>query len=131
MAVEGGGSNLSVGQRQLLCLGRALLRPSRILVLDEATASIDHTTDQVIQQTLKEDCAGRTTLTIAHRLHTILGADRVLVMAAGKIAESGPPAELAQLEGGIFAGLLQRAQAVTEEGEDEDEEEVGGGTPKA
>lgn len=114
MGVEGGGSNLSTGQRQLLCLGRALLRPSRLLVLDEATASIDHSTDQLIQQTLKQDCAGRTTLTIAHRLHTILSSDRVLVMAAGRVVESGPPAELAAREGGVFAALLQRAQAVHE-----------------
>jgi len=119
MPVEGGGLNLSVGQRQLLCLGRALLRSSRVLVLDEATASIDHSTDQIIQETLKRDCAGRTTLTIAHRLHTILGADRVLVMAAGKVVESGPPAELAQIDGGVFASLLQRAQAVHEVDDDE------------
>jgi len=112
MPVESGGTNLSVGQRQLLCLGRALLRRARVLVLDEATASIDHETDSIIQETLREDVADKTTITIAHRLVTIMNSDRVLVLSAGRVVEQGPPSELAVLDGGVFAGLLQRSNAV-------------------
>lgn len=88
------GSNLSVGQRQLLCLGRALLRDSQILVLDEATSSVSNETDQKIQRTLRGEMGHCTVLTVAHRLHTVMQSDRIIVMHAGRIAEMGTPDEL-------------------------------------
>ena len=96
-----------MGQRQLLCLCRALLRRSRILVLDEATASVDMESDALIQRTLQHELGGTTTLTIAHRLETIMHCDRVVVMHEGEVAEQGPPDALKQKEGGRFAELWE------------------------
>ncbi|XP_062859407.1 ATP-binding cassette sub-family C member 3 isoform X2 [Trichomycterus rosablanca] len=103
-----GGENLSVGQRQLVCLARALLRKTRILVLDEATAAIDLETDDLIQSTIRtqfEDC---TVFTIAHRLNTIMDYTRVLVLDKGQIAEFDTPVKLITQKG-IFYGMVKDA----------------------
>ncbi|XP_050078062.1 ATP-binding cassette sub-family C member 4-like [Anopheles maculipalpis] len=106
MAVAAGGSNFSVGQRQLICLARAILRNNRILVLDEATANVDPTTDRLIQDTIRHKFADCTVLTIAHRLNTIMDSDRVLVMDAGQAVELGTPYELLQLPISIFRDMV-------------------------
>ncbi len=105
--IEEGGSNFSLGQRQLLCLARALLRRSRILVLDEATAAVDVETDSLVQQTIKKEFSHCTILTIAHRLDTILDSDRVVVMAEGSIAEMDEPQVLMQRPDSKFKSLVQ------------------------
>ncbi|KAJ7325076.1 hypothetical protein JRQ81_018096 [Phrynocephalus forsythii] len=106
--VSEAGENLSVGQRQLLCLARALLRKSKILILDEATAAVDMETDHLIQETIRSEFASCTVLTIAHRLHTIMDSNRVMVLQAGKIVEFDSPEKLLQQQG-IFAGMARDA----------------------
>lgn len=101
--VAEGGENLSVGQRQLLCLARALLRKSRILILDEATAAVDLETDDLIQTTIREAFSSCTVLTIAHRLHTIMDSSRVMVLDAGKIVEFDSPSNLLEKQGHFYA----------------------------
>ncbi|KAL0964216.1 hypothetical protein UPYG_G00320960 [Umbra pygmaea] len=101
--VSEGGENLSVGQRQLLCLARALLRKSRILILDEATAAVDLETDDLIQTTIRREFAHCTVLTIAHRLHSILDSNRVMVLDAGKIVEFDSPSTLFNQQGHFYA----------------------------
>ncbi|KAM7536307.1 hypothetical protein Aperf_G00000087220 [Anoplocephala perfoliata] len=109
MQIAEGGGNLSQGQRQLVCLARALLRRSKILVLDEATAAVDPLTDQLIQQAVRKEFASSTVLTIAHRLNTILDYDRIMVLDAGRLAEMGSPKELAENPDSIFRGMLKEA----------------------
>jgi len=110
MPLEGGGSNLSAGQRQLLCMARALLKKAQVLVLDEATANLDMETDDLVQRTLMAQLGTATTMTIAHRLNTIMGSDRVLVMDSGQVAEMAPPAELQARSDSIFGRLVKAAQ---------------------
>nr|XP_033799380.1 canalicular multispecific organic anion transporter 1 [Geotrypetes seraphini] len=97
--VNEGGENLSVGQRQLLCLARALLRKSKILILDEATAAVDLETDNLIQTTIRKEFSNCTVLTIAHRLHTIMDYSRVIVLDAGRVVEFDSPEKLLQQQG--------------------------------
>ncbi|NWH86570.1 MRP7 protein, partial [Aegithalos caudatus] len=104
------GKSLSVGQRQLMCLARALLTQAKVLCIDEATASVDQKTDQLLQQTIRQRFADKTVLTIAHRLNTILDSDRVLVMQAGRVAELDSPARLSQKDGSLFQHLLHSRQ---------------------
>lgn len=104
--VTEGGNNFSVGQRQLICLARAILRNNKILLLDEATANIDGRTDALIQTTIREKFADCTVLTIAHRLHTIMDSDMVLIMANGYAMEYDVPYKLLQQPFGIFRDLV-------------------------
>lgn len=112
--------HLSHGQKQLFCLARALLNPGRIVVLDEATSTVDEATDRVMQRVIRESFGGQTILSVAHRLEGILDYDRVVVLDGGEVVEEGDPFEL--LEGGeeTWFGRLWRA-VQAEEGE-----EVGG-----
>ncbi|XP_039167060.1 ABC transporter C family member 12 [Eucalyptus grandis] len=105
--VSEGGENFSVGQRQLLCLARALLRRSKILVLDEATAAVDLRTDALVQKTIREEFTYCTMLIIAHRLNTIIDSDRVLVLDAGQVAEHDTPENLLSNEASAFSKMVQ------------------------
>uniref|UniRef100_A0A3Q1HYV3 Multidrug resistance-associated protein 4 n=1 Tax=Anabas testudineus TaxID=64144 RepID=A0A3Q1HYV3_ANATE len=102
------GSNFSVGQRQLVCLARAILRKNRILIIDEATANVDPRTDELIQKTIRDKFRDCTVLTIAHRLNTIIDSDRILVLDAGKIHAYDEPYTLLQDPGGIFSKMVQQ-----------------------
>uniref|UniRef100_A0A671RXU6 Multidrug resistance-associated protein 4 n=1 Tax=Sinocyclocheilus anshuiensis TaxID=1608454 RepID=A0A671RXU6_9TELE len=102
------GSNFSVGQRQLVCLARAILRKNRILIIDEATANVDPRTDELIQKTIRAKFKECTVLTIAHRLNTIIDSDRILVLDAGRIHEYDAPHVLLQNQNGIFYKMVQQ-----------------------
>uniref|UniRef100_A0A3Q1MJ99 ATP binding cassette subfamily C member 13 n=1 Tax=Bos taurus TaxID=9913 RepID=A0A3Q1MJ99_BOVIN len=106
--ISEGGENLSVGQRQLVCLARALLRKTKILILDEATASIDFETDNLVQTTVRKEFSDCTILTIAHRLHSIIDSDRVLVLDSGRITEFETPQNLIHKRG-LFFDMLTEA----------------------
>lgn len=105
------GENWSQGQRQLLCLGRALLRKCKILLLDEATSSLDFETDQEIQKTIRTAFADNTVLTIAHRINTILDSDKILVMDDGRAAEFSSPKALMQDPASLFSDIVRHAKA--------------------
>ena len=102
-----GGTNFSVGERQLICLARALLQGNKIIVMDEATANVDYRTDQLIQQTIRDKFKECTVLTIAHRINTVLDYDRVIVLHEGQLVEAGEPAVLLNKENGWFSQLYQ------------------------
>jgi ATP-binding cassette subfamily C (CFTR/MRP) protein 4 len=104
--IADGGGKFSVGQKQLLCLARAMLRGSRVLILDEATANCDPDTDQLIQRTIRSEFAHCTIITIAHRLHTVLDADRVLVLNAGQVLEFDAPGKLLQQTSSCFYSMM-------------------------
>ncbi|XP_078001424.1 ATP-binding cassette sub-family C member 8-like [Glandiceps talaboti] len=101
------GENFSVGQRQLFCLARAFLRKARVLIMDEATASIDMKTDAILQNVVATAFADRTVLTIAHRISTIADSDTVLVLSEGRVVEYGSPKTLYHSEGSLFSALLK------------------------
>lgn len=141
------GGNYSEGQRQLLCIARAVLKDARIIIMDEATSSIDVVSDAAIQRVMRDTFAGKTTLVIAHRLETIAHADRILVMGDGRVLEYDAPLDLLarrdshffRMVGPAAAAALRRAALgeITDEelrseagqvfGEEEDEEEEDGG----
>ena len=108
-----GGENISVGQRQLICLARALLRKTKILILDEATAAIDHHTDDLIQTTIRTQFADCTVLTIAHRLNTILDSTRIIVLDKGEIVEFDTPEALLKNERTVFYSMALSAGIVS------------------
>ena len=104
-----GGDNLSIGQRQLFCLARALLRKTKILILDEATANVDVSTDEVIQKIIRKEFNNSTIITIAHRLHTIMDYDRILVLHEGRIVEYDSPEILMKDKSTLFYSMLQNS----------------------
>lgn len=106
--ISEGGKNLSAGQRQLICLARALLRRSKILVMDEATSSVDSNTDAQVQDTIRREFVGKgvTVLTVAHRLDTVLGYDKIAVLGDGELLEYGRPNELLKLKNGELRRLV-------------------------
>lgn len=101
------GGNLSQGQRQLLCLARAIVARPKIMVLDEATSAVDMATDALIQRSIREEFTDSTLVVIAHRLSTIADFDRILVLSDGRVAEFGSPRELWEKEGGVFRDMCE------------------------
>ncbi|KAJ2232565.1 hypothetical protein H4R99_000340 [Coemansia sp. RSA 1722] len=108
--IDQGGSNFSVGQRQLICLTRALLKRARILVLDEATAAIDNNTDEIIQMSIRKQFKDCTVLTIAHRLNTIADSDKILVIDGGRVAEFDSPQKLLSNPDSIYSQMVEEAR---------------------
>jgi len=106
-AISENGSNMSAGQRQLFCVARAILKRPKILLIDEATASVDSATDEKLQIIIRREFADCTTLTIAHRLHTISDSDRLVVLDAGCVSQFGTVEECSR--GGIYRSLLKDA----------------------
>jgi len=106
--VQEHGSNFSVGERQLVCLARAILRNNRVIVMDECTANVDAHTDKVIQESIRTHFASSTVITIAHRLHTIIDYDRILVLNRGEVAEFDSAANLLRNPGSMFSSMVQQ-----------------------
>ncbi|GAA6039810.1 hypothetical protein JCM8097_004230 [Rhodosporidiobolus ruineniae] len=105
--VASGGSNFSQGQRQLIGLARALVRGSRILILDEATASLDNESDALVQRVIREEFEGATNLTVAHRLETVIDFDRILVLRSGRVVEFDTPLGLLDKKDGMFREMVE------------------------
>ncbi|KAF7340426.1 Multidrug resistance-associated ABC transporter protein [Mycena venus] len=109
-AISLGGSNLSIGQRQIFALARAIVRKSKILILDEATSAIDYTTDSIIQNSLRTELRGDVSLiTVAHRLQTVMDADKIMVLDAGCIVEFDSPKELLKIKDGKLRALVDES----------------------
>ena len=108
MEIQAGGNNLSYGQRQLVCMARALLRKCPILILDEATSAVDVAVDAAIQQVIRDEFNDATILVVAHRLLTVADFDNVLVMSDGEVAEFGPPVQLMANQG-LFWDMVQKS----------------------
>ncbi|KAG8899528.1 hypothetical protein FRC01_010481 [Tulasnella sp. 417] len=104
-----GGANFSQGQRQLIAMARALLRRSSIMIMDEATSSIDFSTDALVQRTIREEFSNSLLITIAHRIRTIIDYDRLIVLDQGRIGEFDTPLNLIQREGGVFRGMCLKS----------------------
>jgi len=112
--IEDEGGNLSIGQRSLVSLARALVKDTKVLILDEATASVDYETDRNIQDTISNEFQDRTILCIAHRLRTIIAYDRICVLDAGTISEFDTPANLYKNTNGIFRSMCDRSNLVVD-----------------
>lgn len=108
--VESSGAKYSSGQKQLVCLARAAISKCKIVVLDEATANMDAETDKMLNRVVEEIFADCTTLTIAHRLHSIMKCDKVLVLDSGKIVEYDSPIVLKNKEGGLFNKMCKESK---------------------
>jgi len=109
-AISRGGGNLSVGQRQIIALARAMVRESKLLVLDEATSAIDHKTDAIIQESLRNELKEDVTvLTVAHRLQTIMDSDKIMVLDAGRIVEFDSPKTLLSKPSGLLRSLVEES----------------------
>ncbi|KAB0792826.1 hypothetical protein PPYR_14785 [Photinus pyralis] len=113
--VTEGGANFSIGQRQLVCLARAMLRKNKILVLDEATANVDPKTDLLIQRNVRENFSDCTVLTIAHKLDTVMDSDKILVIDDGKVVEFDHPHVLLQNSDGAFCGMVDQMDKLSAE----------------
>jgi len=109
------GLNLSAGQKQLFCLARAMVRPGKVVVLDEATSSIDARTEETVQRLIRRKFAGHTVVAVAHRLDTIMDFDRVVVMDSGRVVEVGCPWELREMEGSWFGRLWRESECGDED----------------
>eukprot|EP01043_Picozoa_sp_COSAG02_P017166 COSAG02_NODE_772_length_17359_cov_74.661587_19_plen_213_part_00 len=112
------GQNWSAGQRQLICIARALLRQSKIVMLDEATASCDVNTDAMVQKVIRRVFADCTVLTIAHRIHTIADSTRIMVLSAGRVVEYDTPDNLMEQEDSIYRSLVEESEKSHQDQED-------------
>lgn len=120
MSVSEGGDNLSSGEKQLLCICRAIIRKRKIIVLDEATANIDLITEQKIQSLMKSEFKDQTMIVIAHRLQTIIESDKVMVLGDGKVMEMDAPAKLLENEASHFTRLVNQLKKKKAQKEDEE-----------
>jgi ABC-type multidrug transport system fused ATPase/permease subunit len=112
--VSENGGNFSQGQRQLIALARALVRSSKLIIMDEATASVDFNTDHMIQQTIRQEFKDFTLLCIAHRIKTVVDYDKILVLDAGKLVEFDHPYTLIQTDNSIFRSMCEKSGEYTE-----------------
>lgn len=110
--VSEGGSNFSSGQRQLMCLARALLNTSKVLILDEATAAVDVQTDKIIQETIRKYFKDKTIITIAHRLDTVMDSDKILALDQGRVKEFDSPSNLLQNPDSVFYSLCKQSGSI-------------------
>lgn len=99
---------LSHGQMQIFCLARALLRPGKIVVMDEISSAVDREADALMQEVIRKEFKDKTVITVAHRVDTVIDYDKVAVLGEGKLVEYGSPDQLMVIEGGIFRGLVER-----------------------
>lgn len=104
--IENGGNNLSSGEKQLICLARAMLRNNKILILDEATANVDNSTNEAIQRIIKNKFSNCTVLAVAHRLNTVMDSDKIVIMRNGEVVQYADPATLMQDKDGYFYNLI-------------------------
>ena len=111
MLIEMNGSNISTGEKQLICISRAILRKTNVILLDEATANIDVNTEEILQTLIKEEFKHATVITIAHRLNTIMSSDKILVLSMGEAVEFDSPENLMNNPMSVFSSLLKDVEA--------------------